>query len=77
MGDAREVISNLWGASEVDKAIEEFQSVLKGDRGEVDSKWSELLEEPHLRGCIKVLFGFKLLWIALIGSIISSTHKVM
>ncbi|KAL3714710.1 hypothetical protein ACJRO7_006590 [Eucalyptus globulus] len=53
VGDAREVISNLWGASEVDKAIEEFQSVIKSDRSEVDSKWSELLEEPHLRvACI-------------------------
>ncbi|XP_048137674.1 probable plastidic glucose transporter 1 isoform X2 [Rhodamnia argentea] len=52
-GDAREVISKLWGASEVDKAIEEFQSVLKSDRSEVDSKWLELLEEPHLRvACI-------------------------
>ncbi|KAI3440893.1 MFS domain-containing protein [Psidium guajava] len=53
VADAREVISNLWGASEVDKAIEEFQTVLKGDRSEVDSKWLELLEEPHLRvACI-------------------------
>ncbi|XP_056171468.1 probable plastidic glucose transporter 1 isoform X3 [Syzygium oleosum] len=53
VGDAREVISNLWGASEVDKAIEEFQSVIKSDGSEVDSKWLELLEEPHLRvACI-------------------------
>lgn len=68
MGDAREVISNLWGASEVDKAIEEFQSVIKSDGSEVDSKWLELLEEPHLRGCAKVLFGFKTLDI-FIGSL--------
>lgn len=68
MGDAREVISNLWGASEVDKAIEEFQSVIKSDGSEVDSKWLELLEEPHLRGCIKVPFGFKTLDI-FIGSL--------
>ncbi|KAI6672772.1 hypothetical protein NL676_000678 [Syzygium grande] len=49
VGDAREVISNLWDAAEVDKAIEEFQSVIKSDGSEVDSKWLELLEEPHLR----------------------------
>ncbi|KAF8016721.1 hypothetical protein BT93_H2062 [Corymbia citriodora subsp. variegata] len=53
VGEAREVISNLWGASEVDKAIEEFQSVIKSDGNEIDSKWLELLQEPHLRvACI-------------------------
>ncbi|KAI3712142.1 hypothetical protein L1987_70691 [Smallanthus sonchifolius] len=49
LDDAKEVISNLWGPSEVDKSIEEFQSVLKNDGGDLDSRWSELLEEPHSR----------------------------
>ncbi|KVH93081.1 General substrate transporter [Cynara cardunculus var. scolymus] len=47
--DAREVISNLWGPSEVERSIEEFQSVLNNDGGDLDSRWSELLEEPHSR----------------------------
>ncbi|KAL7601875.1 hypothetical protein Lser_V15G24963 [Lactuca serriola] len=47
LDEAKEVIFNLWGPSEVDKSIEEFQSVLKNDGGDLDSRWSELLEEPH------------------------------
>lgn len=47
--DAKEVISNLWGPSEVERSIEEFQSVLNNDGGDLDSRWSELLEEPHSR----------------------------
>ncbi|KAI3791715.1 hypothetical protein L2E82_05577 [Cichorium intybus] len=31
----------------VDKSIEEFQSVLKNDGDDLDSRWSEILEEPH------------------------------
>lgn len=57
LDDAKAVICNLWGSSEVDRAIEEFQSVIKNDGTDLESKWSELLEEPHLRGCIKVVFG--------------------
>ncbi|KAI7726829.1 hypothetical protein M8C21_006628 [Ambrosia artemisiifolia] len=49
LDDAKKVISNLWGPSEVEKSIEEFQSVLKNDGGDLDSSWSELLEEPHSR----------------------------
>ncbi|KAL8487368.1 hypothetical protein ACS0TY_023883 [Phlomoides rotata] len=47
--DAKEVISNLWGPSEVEKAIEEFQSVCRNDGADLDSSWLELLEEPHSR----------------------------
>ncbi|MFS7995251.1 putative major facilitator, sugar transporter, major facilitator superfamily [Helianthus anomalus] len=49
LNDAKQVIANLWGPSEVEKSIEEFQSVLKNDGGDLDSSWSELLEEPHSR----------------------------
>ncbi|PWA97157.1 major facilitator superfamily protein [Artemisia annua] len=49
LDDAKKIISNLWGPSEVDKSIDEFQSVLKNDGGDLDSRWSELLEEPHSR----------------------------
>ncbi|KAI8009801.1 putative plastidic glucose transporter 1 [Camellia lanceoleosa] len=45
--DAKEVIRNLWGPSEVNKAIEEFQSVNRND--DLESRWLELLEQPHTR----------------------------
>ncbi|KAI3699782.1 hypothetical protein L2E82_44313 [Cichorium intybus] len=47
LDEAKKVISNLWGSSEVDKSIEEFQSVLKNDGDDLDSRWSEILEELH------------------------------
>ncbi|KAK4489100.1 hypothetical protein RD792_004894 [Penstemon davidsonii] len=47
--DAKRVITKLWGASKVDKAIEEFQSVIRNDGADLDSSWVELLEEPHSR----------------------------
>lgn len=56
LDDAKAVIRNLWGESEVDKAIEEFQSVIKNDGSDLDIQWSELLEEPHSRGCINVFY---------------------
>nr|GMC77153.1 probable plastidic glucose transporter 1 isoform X2 [Ipomoea batatas] len=56
LDDAKEVIRKLWGASYVNQAIEEFQSVIRNDGGDLDSSWLELLEEPHSRGCVKVVF---------------------
>lgn len=56
LNDAKAVIGNLWGESEINKAIEEFQLVIKKDGSDLDSQWSELLEEPHSRGCIKVVY---------------------
>lgn len=47
--DAKEVINNIWGPREVEKAIEEFQSVIRNDGADLDSSWLELLEEPHSR----------------------------
>lgn len=55
LDEAKEVIRNIWGSSEVDKAIEEFGSVIKNDGSDLDSSWLELLEEPHSRGCMKVV----------------------
>lgn len=55
LNDAKAVIQNLWGQSEVEGAIEDFQSVIKDDGSDLDSRWSELLQEPHSRGCIKVV----------------------
>ncbi|PKI62234.1 hypothetical protein CRG98_017368 [Punica granatum] len=53
LDDAKAVIRNLWGASEVDRAIGEFQSVIKNDGTDLESRWLELLEEPHCRvACI-------------------------
>lgn len=61
--DAKSVIQNLWGASEVEKAIEEFQSVILDNRVKLDSSWMELLEKPHstvafLGGALFVLQQF-------------------
>ncbi|KAG8489224.1 hypothetical protein CXB51_017299 [Gossypium anomalum] len=47
--DAQTIIRNLWGDSEVDKAIEEFQSIISNDGTDVNSRWMHLLEEPHSR----------------------------
>ncbi|XP_055823374.1 probable plastidic glucose transporter 1 [Solanum dulcamara] len=49
LDEAKKVINNLWGSSEVDKAIKEFESVIKNDGGDLNSSWLELLEEPHSR----------------------------
>ncbi|XP_027933141.1 probable plastidic glucose transporter 1 isoform X3 [Vigna unguiculata] len=49
INDAKTVIRELWGESEIDSAIEEFQSVCKSDGSDSDSRWSEILEEPHSR----------------------------
>ncbi|KAL4274169.1 hypothetical protein AHAS_AhasUnG0019600 [Arachis hypogaea] len=49
MDEAKTVIRELWGASEVENAIEEFQSVSMSDGSDLDSRWSEILEEPHSR----------------------------
>lgn len=57
LDDAKAVVNNLWGASEVEKAIEEFRTVSKNDGSDLNSRWLELLEEPHSRGCTKVVFG--------------------
>ncbi|XP_073284262.1 probable plastidic glucose transporter 1 [Primulina huaijiensis] len=52
VGEAKEVISRLWGPSEVDKVIEEFQSVIKNDGAGLDSDWVELFAEPHSRAAL-------------------------
>ncbi|XP_018834863.1 probable plastidic glucose transporter 1 isoform X3 [Juglans regia] len=49
LDDAKSVIRDLWGASEVEKAVKEFQSVSKNDGSDLNSRWFELLEEPHSR----------------------------
>lgn len=54
INDAKKVVRELWGASEVEGAIEEFQSVSKNDGSDLDSRWSEIFEQPHSRGCIKL-----------------------
>lgn len=55
--DAKEIIRNLWGESEVETAINEFQAVIKNDGSDLDSNWLELTKEPHSRGCVKVVFS--------------------
>ncbi|KAJ4826116.1 hypothetical protein Tsubulata_044252 [Turnera subulata] len=49
LADAREVIRNLWGPSKVERAIKEFQSVIKVDATSGGNRWLDLLEEPHSR----------------------------
>lgn len=45
--DARNVVEHVWGPSEVEKSMEEIQSVVANDDSQ--ASWSELLEEPHNR----------------------------
>lgn len=52
LDDAKTVIRNIWGSSEVETAIQDFQSVIKNNGVNVGSGWLELLEEPHSRGCM-------------------------
>ncbi|XP_034702405.1 probable plastidic glucose transporter 1 isoform X1 [Vitis riparia] len=49
LNEAKTIIRSLWRVSEVDRAIEEFQAVIKNDGSDLDSNWLELLEEPHSR----------------------------
>ncbi|GAB2285247.1 hypothetical protein Dimus_019700 [Dionaea muscipula] len=50
LDEAKAIVGDLWGPSQADKAIEEFQSVIT--TSEVDSQWLELLEEPNSRAAI-------------------------
>lgn len=54
LDEAKEVILNLWGQSEVNKAIDECKIVISNDNGDSESRWLELLEKPHSRGCIEL-----------------------
>ncbi|KAL1212346.1 putative plastidic glucose transporter 1 [Cardamine amara subsp. amara] len=47
LGDAKVVIRNIWGESEVGKAVEDFQLVMKNNGSDLDSSWLELLDKPH------------------------------
>ncbi|KAJ6400366.1 hypothetical protein OIU84_015920 [Salix udensis] len=49
LDDAKTVIRNLWGSSEVETAIQDFQSVIENNGVNVGSGWLELLDEPHSR----------------------------
>ncbi|KAG8640573.1 hypothetical protein MANES_13G066800v8 [Manihot esculenta] len=49
LDDAKAVIRNVWGPSEVERAIEEFQYVIKNDGSDASSRWLDLLVEPHSR----------------------------
>ncbi|KAL2926340.1 putative plastidic glucose transporter 1 [Bienertia sinuspersici] len=50
LDDAKSIIRNLWGPSEVDSAIEEFQSVFNGNEGDINTNWLELFKEPNYKG---------------------------
>ncbi|CAM0951255.1 unnamed protein product [Alopecurus aequalis] len=47
LDDARKVVENIWGASEVEKAMEEMKAVVVNDDSQ--ASWSELLDEPSNR----------------------------
>jgi hypothetical protein len=49
LDDARKVVEDIWGASEAEKAMEEMKAVVMNDDSQ--ASWSELLSEPHSRGC--------------------------
>jgi len=54
LDDAKVVIRNIWGGSEVEKAVEDFQSVMKNSGSNLNSRWLELLDKPHSRGHVKL-----------------------
>ncbi|KAF6159131.1 hypothetical protein GIB67_032748 [Kingdonia uniflora] len=47
LDDAKDVIWDLWGKTEVDKSIENFQSVSAKDCTDSESSWLDLLKEPQ------------------------------
>ncbi|XP_058080577.1 probable plastidic glucose transporter 1 isoform X2 [Magnolia sinica] len=47
--DAKRIIYGLWGESEVEKFLEEIQSVIRNDGSDTESSWLELVEGPHKR----------------------------
>ncbi|XP_021723436.1 probable plastidic glucose transporter 1 [Chenopodium quinoa] len=49
LDDAKSILCNLLGPSEVDTAIEEFQLVFNGTDGDTDSNWLELFKEPNYK----------------------------
>ncbi|XP_038900905.1 probable plastidic glucose transporter 1 isoform X2 [Benincasa hispida] len=49
LDETRVVIRDLWGESEVERAVEEFQSVIRNDGSDLNSGWSELLEEQNFK----------------------------
>ncbi|KAL2928889.1 putative plastidic glucose transporter 1 [Bienertia sinuspersici] len=56
LDDAKSIIRNLWGPSEVDSAIEEFQSVFNGNEGDINTSWLELFKEPNYKGSLSALY---------------------
>lgn len=49
LDDAKSIVCNLWGPSEVDSSIEEFKSVFNGHEGDINTNWLELFEEPNYK----------------------------
>ncbi|XP_077214734.1 major facilitator superfamily protein isoform X2 [Tasmannia lanceolata] len=49
INDAKTVICNLWGESEVNSSIEEIQSVIRNDGSDRGLGWFELFVKPHNR----------------------------
>uniref|UniRef100_A0ACD5YFH2 Uncharacterized protein n=1 Tax=Avena sativa TaxID=4498 RepID=A0ACD5YFH2_AVESA len=47
LDDAREVVEDIWGVSEAEKAMEEMKLVVANDDSQ--ASWSELLSEPNNR----------------------------
>uniref|UniRef100_A0A803MPN8 Major facilitator superfamily (MFS) profile domain-containing protein n=1 Tax=Chenopodium quinoa TaxID=63459 RepID=A0A803MPN8_CHEQI len=56
LDDAKSILCNLWGPSEVDSAIEEFQLLFNGTEGDTNSKWLELFKEPNYK--VALVGGF-------------------
>ncbi|KAK3021748.1 hypothetical protein RJ639_045691 [Escallonia herrerae] len=68
--DARKVVHDLWGPSEVNEAMEEFQAVIRNDGDDLQSGWLELLEEPHSReSTFRTPTGMKFTWLRWIVNI--------
>ncbi|CAN6447097.1 unnamed protein product [Victoria cruziana] len=45
--DAKVVVSQIWGESQIDKAMKEIRSVVNLDGSDIEADWLELFQEPY------------------------------
>ncbi|URE19568.1 Sugar transporter [Musa troglodytarum] len=55
VNETKKVIETIWGESEVEKSIEEIQTVINDDVKNQKTSWLELLVEPNKKGALFAL----------------------
>ncbi|URE19558.1 Sugar transporter [Musa troglodytarum] len=58
VNETKKVIETIWGESEVEKSIEEIQTVINDDVKNQKTSWLELLVEPNKKGSLFILQQF-------------------